>query len=272
MIIIKCTLWFQLLRGSREIVQVNYGYVQYLQIIFYGIHSCQSSLNNFLTILLRSSCTLFAQTCLSEKIGSSELLHDKTDKMNCAPSKDSAQPGLSRSLIRVFAVRMKKHGVLSYPLSALGRLWSDWADAQADLSLHWAHSHFVGFVMRRLISILTFSVTLLLFSGYKLAQAISLCIAKVNITSVWPRAVLSSWNIHGHQSAKTIHVSDTMSWVADSQQIKIIGTQWGALQSPLPLQYFFLVTCHGVPGCLVLLAVGVSLSSSRRARAQMFYV
>ena len=23
--------------------------------------------------------------------------------------------------------------------------WSDWADAQADLSLRWAHSHFVGF-------------------------------------------------------------------------------------------------------------------------------
>ena len=29
--------------------------------------------------------------------------------------------------------------------------WSVWADAQADLSLRWAHSHFVGFVMRRLI-------------------------------------------------------------------------------------------------------------------------
>ena len=28
--------------------------------------------------------------------------------------------------------------------------WSDWADAQADLSLRCAHSHFVGFVMRRL--------------------------------------------------------------------------------------------------------------------------
>ena len=25
--------------------------------------------------------------------------------------------------------------------------WSDWADAQADQSLRWAHSHFVGFVM-----------------------------------------------------------------------------------------------------------------------------
>ena len=28
---------------------------------------------------------------------------------------------------------------------------SDWADAQADLSLRWAHTHFVGFVMPRLI-------------------------------------------------------------------------------------------------------------------------
>ena len=39
------------------------------------------------------------------------------------------------SLIRVFAVRMKK----------------PWADAKADLSLRWAHTHFVGFVMSRLI-------------------------------------------------------------------------------------------------------------------------
>ena len=39
------------------------------------------------------------------------------------------------------AVRMKKHWVLSYPLSAQRRLWSgsDWTDAQADLSLRWAH-------------------------------------------------------------------------------------------------------------------------------------
>ena len=25
--------------------------------------------------------------------------------------------------------------------------WSDWADAQSDLSLRWAHTHSVGFVM-----------------------------------------------------------------------------------------------------------------------------
>ena len=29
--------------------------------------------------------------------------------------------------------------------------WSDWADAQADLSLRWVHTHFVGFGMSRLL-------------------------------------------------------------------------------------------------------------------------
>ena len=48
--------------------------------------------------------------------------HDKTNKMACAPSKDSDQPGHPPSLIRVFAVRMKKAWVLSYPLSAQERL------------------------------------------------------------------------------------------------------------------------------------------------------
>ena len=69
----------------------------------------------------------------------------------CAPSEDSDQPGHPPSLIRVFAVRMKKAWVLSYPLSAQRRLLSDWADAQADLSLRWAHCQLVGFVMSRLI-------------------------------------------------------------------------------------------------------------------------
>ena len=31
--------------------------------------------------------------------------------------------------------------------------WSDWGDAQADLSLCWAHTHFVGFDMSRLMSL-----------------------------------------------------------------------------------------------------------------------
>ena len=70
---------------------------------------------------------------------------DKTNKMACAPNEDSDQPGHPPSLIRVFAVRMWKAWVLSYPLSTQRRLWSDWADAQADLSLRWAHMPFRWF-------------------------------------------------------------------------------------------------------------------------------
>ena len=79
------------------------------------------------------------------RLTSLEQRHDKTNK-------DSDQPGHPPSLIRVFSVCIKKHWVLSYPLSAQQRLWSDWADAQADLSLRWVHTHFVGFVMSRFIS------------------------------------------------------------------------------------------------------------------------
>ena len=48
--------------------------------------------------------------------------HDKTNKMTCAPSVNSDQPGHPLSLITVFAVRMKKHWVLSYPMSVQRRL------------------------------------------------------------------------------------------------------------------------------------------------------
>ena len=44
------------------------------------------------------------------------------------------------SLIRVFAVRMKKALALNYLLSAQWGLWSDWADSQADLSSLVAHA------------------------------------------------------------------------------------------------------------------------------------
>ena len=74
----------------------------------------------------------------------------QNQQSDCTPSEDSDQVGHPPSLIRVFTVRMKKAWVHSYPLSAQWRLWSDWADAQVDLSLRWAHSHFVGFVMSKL--------------------------------------------------------------------------------------------------------------------------
>ena len=62
-----------------------------------------------------------------------EPAHDKTNKVACVPSEDSDQPGNPPRLIKVFAVHMKKAWVLSYPLSIKQKLWSDWADAQADL-------------------------------------------------------------------------------------------------------------------------------------------
>ena len=64
--------------------------------------------------------------------------HDKTNKMACAPSEDSDHPSIrpvwSESLL------LHEAWVLGYPLSAQRRLWSDWADAQADRSLGWAQS------------------------------------------------------------------------------------------------------------------------------------
>ena len=75
----------------------------------------------------------------------------QNQQCGCAPSEDSDQPGHPPSLITVFAVCSM--GSSGSKLSSCGqqRLWSDWADAQADLSLRWAHSHFVGFVTRWLI-------------------------------------------------------------------------------------------------------------------------
>ena len=87
----------------------------------------------------------------------------QNQQMASAPSEDSYQPGHLHSLIRIFGVHMKKAWFLSYPFTwrklgswatthwAHSKDWSDWAYAQADLSLHWAHGHFVGIVVRRLI-------------------------------------------------------------------------------------------------------------------------
>ena len=69
--------------------------------------------------------------------------HDKINKMAVRPTKFQISLGTC----------MKKAWVLSYPLSAQRRLWSDWADAQADQNLRWAHSLSVGLVMSRLMCI-----------------------------------------------------------------------------------------------------------------------
>ena len=83
------------------------------------------------------------------KNSKNEPPHDKTNKMTLSPVKTQISLGIcpvwSESSLCAQWVA-KDQAFFSGQL----RLWSDWADAQADLSLHWAHSHFGGFVMRRL--------------------------------------------------------------------------------------------------------------------------
>ena len=62
----------------------------------------------------------------------------------CA-QRDSDHPGHPPSLIRVFAVRSMGSLGPSFASGGQRRLWSDWADAQADLSLRWVHRSFCWF-------------------------------------------------------------------------------------------------------------------------------
>ena len=78
-------------------------------------------------------------------------LMTKPTKWHMRPAKTLISLGIRPVWSESSLIAWKKAWVLSYPLSAQRRLWTDWADAQADLSLRWVHSHFVGFVMRRLL-------------------------------------------------------------------------------------------------------------------------
>ena len=73
---------------------------------------------------------------------------------DCAPSKDSDQPGHPASLIRLFAVRMKKHWDLNYLLSAQWRLIR--LGGCPGWSFACRTCHFVGFFVRQLIYLFYF--------------------------------------------------------------------------------------------------------------------
>ena len=74
-----------------------------------------------------------------------EPQHDKTNKLTCAPSVDYDQPGHPPSLIRAFAMRSMGSWQPKASPCRQRRLWSDWVDAQAELSLHWVHISFCWF-------------------------------------------------------------------------------------------------------------------------------
>ena len=98
-----------------------------------------------------------------------ELHHDKSNQIACAPSKDSDQPGHPPSLIRVFAVRMKKAWVLSYPLSA---------SEEYDPSLRWGHKsvcwfcHVVAHVLKDLMILCTTVLPLFILNFTNSSEAL----------------------------------------------------------------------------------------------------
>ena len=73
-------------------------------------------------------------------------LMTKPTKWHVRPAKTQISLGLCPvwSASSLFMWR-KLGSLISYPLSAQRRLWSDWVDAQADLSFRWVHMPFCWF-------------------------------------------------------------------------------------------------------------------------------
>ena len=71
---------------------------------------------------------------------------DKTNKVTVRPAKTQISQGICPVWSESSLSAWKKLGPLATHL-AHSEDWSDWADAQADPSLCWPYTHFVGFVV-----------------------------------------------------------------------------------------------------------------------------
>ena len=111
-------------------------------------------------------CVIFFSVCSPPKTSDQvycylsvtfEPPRDKTNKVSVRPAKTQISLGIrpvwSESLLSAW----RKLGPLATHW-VHSEDWSDWADAQADLSLRWVHSHIAGFVTRRLICKINFGL------------------------------------------------------------------------------------------------------------------
>ena len=96
-----------------------------------------------------------------------EPQHDKTNKMSVRPAKTQISLGI-RPVWSESSLSAWRNLWSLATHWAHSEDWSDWADAQADLSLRWAHTHFVGFVMSRLILVIQRQKSLLWIARYQL--------------------------------------------------------------------------------------------------------
>ena len=97
-----------------------------------------SSVSQFWVMIMNSWSKVFLhmdKIVFNQSIWATSWQNQQND---CAPSKDSDQPGQSS---------LCTHWVAKDPsfLHADSEDWSDWVDAQADLSLRWAHMPFCWF-------------------------------------------------------------------------------------------------------------------------------
>ena len=76
-----------------------------------------------------------------DEIGT-EPRHDKTNKMGVRPAKTQVSLGIRPV--------WSESSLCAQSVAKDPRFYRYWADAQAHLSLRWAHSHIIGFVMSRL--------------------------------------------------------------------------------------------------------------------------
>ena len=80
-----------------------------------------------------------------------EPRNGKTNKMSVRPAKTQISLGI-RTVWSESSLSAQWVAKDPSFLRADSEDWSDWADAQADLSLRWAHNHIIDFVMSRLKS------------------------------------------------------------------------------------------------------------------------
>ena len=129
------------LNTCRGVLMLLTLYINWAQFWIFKTEHYQSLKNNLVAVLFLTMVSVHV-------LGRTICLSNLTKQLQCIYPKDKME---SQSFSRVFAVRMKKAWVLSYPFCAQRRLWSDWADAQADLSLRCAHRSFCLFCVKRLI-------------------------------------------------------------------------------------------------------------------------
>ena len=100
---------------------------------------------------IEDNFTCMQVNCISNWEHNKSRRVTKPTKWHVRPAKTQISLGIRSVWPESSLSTWRKRGSLATHWAHSEALWSDWADAQADLSLRWAHSHIVGFVSSRLI-------------------------------------------------------------------------------------------------------------------------